>query len=234
MGDKNSISREELISKMEIGEVIQVNGQTSALKYWANIAGYNSGVLITSLPSPKKLDRGNVDYAELFPDNTSLVMRLIFDGVIYAFKSEVRGINLKACNLLMSSLPENIQIRKLRQGVRYPCVLQADFLLGETKFRGVLTNISEGGCLFRMKAAANAEAIRAMMDNDKATSLDVRFPFEDKDSSFEVKVKSIGDVSAVYLLLGLSYAEASQVADVVKKYLEFMQLEELSEYLVLT
>lgn len=231
MSDDGSILREQLITKMEMGTAIHISNSDSGLNYRARVAGYDRGILITSLPSAKQLQLDSPDYDEFFSDEMLLVMRLIVDGVIYAFKSEVLAINLKACKLLISSLPEKIQTRPLRMGVRYPCVLQAGFVLGETKYRGVLTNISEGGCLFRMKAVVDIESIKALVANDRESSLCVRFPFNDKDLSFEIKVKSVSNEETGYFLLGTLYSEPEKVVPVIKKYFEFMQLEELAEYL---
>ena len=233
MSGKDSISRERLISKVEIGTAIHINSESGSFKYRTNLAGYNHGMLLTGLPSEKQLDLKDVDYPVLFAKGTSVVMRLIIDGVIYAFKSEVQDIHQRACKILMSQLPETIQMRRLREGVRYPCVLQANFLLGETKYRGVLTNISEGGCLLTMKPGSYTELIKAQMKNEKPTSLDVRFPFEEKDCTFDVKVKSVGGTGSRNLLIGLSYVSEDQDLEVIRKYLDFMQLEELSEYLLL-
>ena len=232
MSDASSISREELISKVEVGAAIHINSESGSFKYRGSLAGYNNGMLLTGLPSEKQLDLKGVDYPALFAKDTSMVMRLIVDGVIYAFKSDVRDIHQSVSKILVSHMPETIQMRRLREGVRYPCVLQTNLLLGETKYRGVLTNISEGGCLLTMKAGSYTESIKTLMKNDKSTCLDVRFPFEEKDCTFDVKVKSIGDTSSGNLLVGLSYVTEGEDLEVIKKYLDFMKLEELSEYLL--
>lgn len=226
------IAREELVAKVAIGSAIHVIGDNGQLRYRANVAGYDSGILITSMPSLKQLQLDEVACGDLFQENMQLLMRLIVEGTIYAFKSEVRAVNLKSCKLLMSSLPKNIQMRKLRQGVRYPCMLQAGVVLGETKYRGILLNISEGGCLFRMKSTTKIDAIKTLIEKDVTSSLNVRFPFEDNSSSLYVKIKSVKEEASGDLLVGISYAE-KEANDVVKKYLDFMQLEELSQYLSL-
>lgn len=232
MSDEKIIAREELVAKVIIGSAIHVIGENGQLKYRANVAGYDSGILITSMPSSKQLQEDEVVYSDLFQEGMKLLMRLIVEGTIYAFKSEVRAVNLQSCKLLMSSLPKNIQIRKLRQGVRYPCMLQAGVVLGETKYRGILLNISEGGCLFRMKATTKVDAIKALIEKEVTSSLNVRFPFEDNNSSLYVKIKSVKEESSGDLLVGISFAE-KEASEVVRKYLDFMQLEDLSEYLSL-
>lgn len=230
----SDISREELIKKVDIGSTVHVTSEPGEIKYRANLVGYSSGVIITSLPTAKQMVKPEKDHEKLFPSGMLMILRLIVHGVIYAFKSQVHGVNLDYCKILLSSLPEKIQIRHLRARVRYPCVLQAGLIIGETKYRGVLTNISEGGCQLRMKIHVNIDTLKAMKENNKITSMDIRFPFEDQDNTFKVKIKSIVDSSAGYVLLGLSYKEIGNVADIIKKYLEFMQLEELSEYLQLS
>jgi hypothetical protein len=112
-------------------------------------------------------------------------------------------------------------------------VLEAGFVLGETKYRGVLINISEGGCLLRMKQSCDLENIKVLMENDKTSNLTVRFPFDSSDSSFDIKVKSLSQ-DAGYLLLGMFYADSEEAGAVIKRYLEYMQLQKLSEYLVLS
>jgi hypothetical protein len=232
MSEEKIVAREDLVAKVVIGSAIHVLGGNGQLKYRANVAGYDSGILITSMPSAKQLQIEEVVYSDIFIENMTLLMRLIVDGTIYAFKSEVRAVNLKPCKILMSSLPKNIQTRKLRQGVRYPCMLQAGVVLGETKYRGILLNLSEGGCLFRMKATTKVAAIKALIEKGITSSLNVRFPFEENNSSFLVKIKSVKEESSGDLLVGISYAE-KEASDVIKKYFDFMQLEELSEYLSL-
>jgi c-di-GMP-binding flagellar brake protein YcgR len=227
-----TISREDLIARIDIGEFVHVSSEVGGLKFRSAVVGYSDGVLITSLPSPSQLNT-QAPVGELFKDDMPLVMRLIVDGVVYAFKSQVRGINLKAGHFLFSSMPDKIQLRRLRSGVRYPCVLQAGLIIEQTKYRGVLINISQGGCLFQMKENASVDKLRAFREHNKMTQLSVRFPSESSDNSFDIYVKSVSPDSAGYLLVGVSFAEAGEAVKSVKKYLDFMQLEELSEYLLL-
>jgi len=232
MSTDTFIKRGELIAKTAIATGIHITG-SDGLKYRSKVVGYDSGLLITALPKAAQLPESATPFEQFLCADTALVMRLIVDGNIYAFSSKVKAIYQESSKLLLSSLPEKIQIRKLRAGVRYPCVLQAGFLLGETKYRGVLINISEGGCLLRMKLTSNTEGIKAIMENDKTSSLNVRFPFDSSDSSFYIKIKSFSQ-EANHILLGLSYADSEEAGGVIKKYLEYMQLEELSEYLTLS
>lgn len=232
MNKEKIISREELVSKVVIGSAIHVVGDNGQLKYRATVAGYEGGILMTSMPSSKQLKVDKIVYSDVFPEKMQLLMRLIVEGIIYAFKSEVRAVNVDPCKILMSSLPKNIQIRKLRQGVRYPCMLQAGVVLGETKYRGILLNISKGGCLFRMKATTKMSAIKVLIEKEVRSSLNVRFPFEDKISSLYVKIKSIKEELSGDLLIGISFVE-NEANDVIDKYMDFMQLEDLAGYLSL-
>jgi len=232
MSTDTFIGRGELIAKVAIATAIHITGG-GGLKYRSKVVGYDSGLLITALPAAAQLPESQTPFESFLGADTALVMRLIVDGNIYAFGSKVKVQYQEGCKLLLSSLPEKIQIRKLRAGVRYPCVLQAGFLLGETKYRGVLINISEGGCLLRMKLTSNVDGIKAIMENDKTSTLNVRFPFDSSDSSFHIKIKSLSQETG-HLLLGLSYADSEETAVVVKRYLDYMQLEQLSEYLTLS
>lgn len=233
MSKENYIRRDDLISKVAIGTAIHISGDNGSIKYRSSVVGYDNGVLLTSIPSAKQLPKEDSSYDDVFTEGLPLVMRLIIEGTIYAFSSDVRAIYLEKNKLLMSSLPEKIQTRQLRKGVRYPCVLQAGFVIGETKYRGVLINISEGGCLFRMKVSSKIEAIKSIMERDKTSSLNVRFPFDKSDSSFFVKIKSLSN-DAGHILMGMYYDDAVEVESTIKKYIEYMQLEELSEYLPLS
>ncbi|MFT5578745.1 MAG: hypothetical protein ACI9WS_001500 [Paraglaciecola psychrophila] len=226
------IERGELVARMPIATAIHITGD-DGLKYRSKVVGYDSGVLMTSLPNVAQLPEVEDPLETYFAAETVLVMRLIVDGNIYAFSSKVRTVYSEGIKLLLSSLPEKVQTRQLRGGVRYPCVLEAGFVLGETKYRGVLINISEGGCLLRMKQSCDLENIKVLMENDKTSNLTVRFPFDSSDSSFDIKVKSLSQ-DAGYLLLGMFYADSEEAGAVIKRYLEYMQLQKLSEYLVLS
>jgi c-di-GMP-binding flagellar brake protein YcgR len=231
--DNTSISRDDWLAKLALGTIIQVNNESGSLKYSSEISGYQKGLLITSLPSPEKLKLSLDDFKQHFSNDTALVIRMVVDGSIYAFRSPVKGVNTRACALLFSEVPDKIQVRRLRGGVRYPCVLQAGLLIGEVRYRGVLTNISAGGCLLQMKAKASTDDLKILKEQERATLMNVRFPFEDQDTAISVKVKSLAEDKQGQLSLGISFAEVGEVAFVVKKYLDFMQLEELSEYLFL-
>ncbi len=233
MEDNSSISRDDWLAKLALGTIIHVNNDAGTLKYSSDISGYQKGILISSLPSPDKLKLSLEAYKTQFSNDTPLVIRMIIGGSIYAFRSHIKGVNTRACSLLFSEVPEKIQLRRLRAGVRYPCVLQAGLMIGQTRYRGVLTNISEGGCLLQMKAKASTEDLQILKQQDRATQMTVRFPFEDQETTISVKVKSLSEDKQAQLALGISFAEVGEVSPVVKKYLDFMQLEELSEYLSL-
>ncbi|MEE8057542.1 MAG: PilZ domain-containing protein [Pseudomonadales bacterium] len=230
MAIATDIKREELAAKLDIGTTVHINNEDNTVKYSAYLVGYDHGTLITSLPTTKQLNKENISYDKLFVAQQPLIIRLIVNGVIYAFKSPIMAIHLEPCQLLLNSLPEKIQTKPLRQAVRYPCVLQAGFLIGDTKYRGAVTNISNQGCLFRMKTIANITSIKAMKENDNTSNLEIQFPFDQGMELLDVKVKSILE-DGENLLLGMALTGD---INVVEKYIESMQLEELTEFLTFT
>ncbi|MBL4826194.1 MAG: PilZ domain-containing protein [Spongiibacteraceae bacterium] len=228
MNNNTDIKPEELLAKLEIGTAIHVNTEDNAVKYRASLLGYDQSSLLTSLPGSKQLPIDKSAYFDLFSEQQVLIFRLITDGVIYAFKSIVLTTHTKYCKILLSSLPESVQARPLRKTVRYPCTLPGGFVIGETKYRGAVINISLSGCLFRMNALSNTAQLESIKANEHIAKLEVAFPLDQGGKSFDSTVRSIEEDSEGYLMLGMSFSDDETL---VEKYIEFMQLEELVPFL---
>jgi PilZ domain/Flagellar protein YcgR len=228
MTDATAHKREDFVAKLDMGTIIHISNEDNSLKYRTALVGCHQETLITSLPNSNQLPDENATYTDFFIEKNTLIARLIKAGFVYAFKSVVQAINTDHCKLLLSSIPEEVQARPLRQTVRYPCALQAGLIIGETKYRGAVTNVSLTGCLLRMKHISNRAQLDAMKSNKLPSTLEIKFPFNQKTKALQVYVKSINEESEGYLLVGMEFIDDTAI---VHQYIESMQLEELTEFL---
>lgn len=225
--DTHSINPAAMLAKLTIGALVQISSQDNTLKYLTRLIGVDgTRTLITPLPTPKQLKKESVTvvYDNLFFTDRPLVMRLIAEGTVFAFRSDVTAVNYTGCKLLLSSFPKEIQCQKLRRDARYPCALSAQCEVDEQTFDAVVVNISNGGCQVNFNHLDPSFELQEF--KDKILSVAIRFNPEQSSGALSTTVMSIQKLEASNIMLGLAFTQSEQS---VNDYLESLHLGEMAE-----
>jgi len=219
----------EKLPPIESGAVIQISDVNGVMKYVTRLVGVDGGVIISRLPSVSQLKKSGMGsdlliYRDTFFTKRKLVMRLISNGHIYAFETDVMDLFLQGGQLLMSSYPKLVQCRMLRKEPRYPCTLPATVTVGESSFSGVMINFSQSGGLFQRTEEIDQAVLLQAKDDDLDISLSLQLPFDDNPAQLKGKLMA---VSGNDKQIGLSFVEGEEV---IQRYITSLKLDSISEY----
>lgn len=217
------------LPKIEQGSVIQVSDATGELKYVSRFFGIDGQVIITRLPGASQLKKGGMGTDELtYRDNfkvkRKLVMRLISNGRIFAFETQVVDLFLKGGKLLMSSYPKQIQSRLLRKEPRYPCAIPAQLVTEGLTAESILINFSTGGGLLKVTEDEVLQSLVKVKNENQESILKLQLPFDESPSEVKVRVMS---VSTAEQQVGLSFIEGREV---IQRYITALKLDSISDY----
>lgn len=215
-----------MLAKLQLAALVQVSSLDGSLKYLTRLVGVDSNkVLITALPTPKQMKKETVDvvYDNLFFPEKKLVMRLIAQGSIFAFESEVIAVNYSGSKLLLSSFPTSIQSQALRRDARLPCALSCSCQYQGQAFTAVIVDISQGGCQLHFDPSQLSTSMADI--KDQHIQLRLRFYPEDAQHELTVKVIAYTKTSSTQASLGIAFIQAEAS---VQNYLDSLQLGDMS------
>ena len=222
----SAVSPATMLGKLELGALVQVSSHDGSLKYLTRLVGADSTkTLITALPTPKQLKKETVGvvYDNVFFPEKVLVMRLIAQGSVFAFESEVVAVNYSGCKLLLSNFPKQIQSQTLRQDARYPCALNAHCQLEQHSFDGVMVDISNGGGQLHFDPKTLGLKLEALKGQN--LSVDIRFNSEQQANNMQATIVTVQKIETQDVALGLAFVQPEQA---VRDYLDSLQLGEMS------
>ncbi|RTE66623.1 PilZ domain-containing protein [Amphritea opalescens] len=213
---------------LEQDSVIQVSDAGGCFKYISRFFGIDGKVIITRLPSVTQLSKNGMGsdeltYRDTFTKRRKLVMRIISNGRIYAFESEVIDLFLQGGRLLMTSYPDNIQSRSLRKEPRYPCAITAELVVGDATVSGIVINFSTGGGLLKLAEGGDLDVLQEARSEKTECLLKLRLPFDEKPSEVHCKVKSLSPEKQA----GLAFSGDNEVID---RYIHALNLESIGDY----
>ncbi len=212
--------------KFEMGSVVQINREDNEnIHFSTTLVGIDENhSVITSLPAQQFLPDG-ATYESIFTVGTMFEMKTIYDGQVVAFESSV--ISIYNNRLLISSYPEMIEARRLRQDTRFPCALSCDIRLNSKEFYGVISDISNGGCQMSVQHGTDYSLIEEALNTQDILELEVFFPFSEHPTVIAANVKSSTCLIDGACKVGLAFTTNQES---VRKYLESLQLDSVSPF----
>ncbi|WP_417225192.1 PilZ domain-containing protein [Amphritea sp.] len=214
---------------LEQDSVIQVSDAGGCFKYMSRFFGIDGKVIITRLPAVTQLIKSGMGsdeltYRDLFTKKRKLVMRIISNGRIYAFESEVIDLFLQGGRLLITSYPDNIQSRWLRKEPRYPCAITAELILKEQTLSGIMINFSSGGGLLKLTEDQDLTELQQAKTDKVECIIKLQLPFDDKPSEVHAKVMS---VSPVDQHAGMAFTADREL---ILRYINALKLESVGDF----
>jgi c-di-GMP-binding flagellar brake protein YcgR len=127
---------------MDIGSQVQIQFSENSDRFNAKFIGMDPGAyLILNLPNltevREQIFRGQV-----------IVVRYMTAGTVYGFESKVITLSLQPAKLLFLVYPEKIQTCEIRKHARFDCTFYCRAVVSGSTCRGIITNISLGGCQY--------------------------------------------------------------------------------------
>lgn len=150
-------------------------------------------------------------------------MRLVAQGSVFAFESEVTAVNYSGCKLLLSSFPKLIQSQVLRRDARFPCALTASCEYQGAQFKAVIVDISNGGCQMYLDSSDLALEIDEIKSQDML--LRIRLPVDEAVENINSTVMSVQKVKGHELSLGLAFKQPEKS---INDYINSLQLGDMS------
>jgi hypothetical protein len=94
--------------------------------------------------------------SKLFEKNHGIV-RYLFSGHVYAFHCTLLSVVTEPCRFSILSYPESVENMNLRKHERIPCIIAAEVSLNGRMNKGIVSNISMGGCSFEFDRSSQRE-----------------------------------------------------------------------------
>ena len=148
---------------------------------------------------------------------SSLKVRHTHLGDVYRFKTKVIGTNQKPFKVTYLSYPDVVEKIEFRDSQRVHCFFPATLAYNDMQVKGMVSDISLGGCKFRTDDIEQVEGLVLK----KEGSVTVRFPLLGLDGirAFDGKIKKIEfDVS---FSLGIGFRDLDEPSSgVITSYIE--------------
>ncbi len=166
---------------LEIGTLLMIETQGVANPVKGVFVGMVPGqYLIVQSPSAPVL-------ADQLREGGRLVVRYLFSGVVYGFKTSVKMLlNVEGQRLLFITYPLIVEEHNLRRYNRIEFHLPATIRIGNLEYQGDILDISLAGCGFNLKH----ESIPGIVMDEKV-ELCFRFPGLEDSTNWSGVVRNI-------------------------------------------
>ena len=155
---------------------------------------------------------------EQFYEDKPVRVRYIHEGNVYGFESRVVSLLVAPFRLLFLAYPENIETLNLRQCPRVDCYLPAGVVLSGKRYKGLVLNLSCGGCQVVVETRDQDSPPKIAVDED--ITLEFKMFASDKNMNLAGKVKNI-NVNDTRIYLGVKYNELSEdIKNDIQNYID--------------
>lgn len=126
---------------------------------------------------------------DLLAEGSSLIVRYAFLGDVCRFNTDVLGSNRNPFKVTFLSYPDVVEKIEFRETQRVHCLFPATLDYGELEIKGMITDISLGGCKFRTEAIEQIEGLMLKKEGD--VSLKFQLPGHAGTKRFSGKIKKV-------------------------------------------
>lgn len=122
-----------------------------------------------------------------------LVVRYLFRGSVYGFKTRLLKLLTDPARLAFVSYPSKIEEFTVRNNPRYECILPAETIFGGDQVELVIVDISLKGCrcVIKTSSVANREKLYSSIDIDRAIPLRINLPGKEDKLGITGKIRNI-------------------------------------------
>jgi hypothetical protein len=122
-----------------------------------------------------------------------LVVRYLFRGSVYGFKTRLLKLLAEPARLAFVSYPSKIEEFTVRNNPRYECILPAETVFGGDQVEVVIVDISLKGCrcVIRTSSVASREKLYSSIDIDRPIPLRINLPGREDKLGITGKIRNI-------------------------------------------
>ncbi len=226
LSDKN-ITRRILKNKdfcLEIGSKLLIDFDDQPVSFQTTLVGIEHGKYLL-LKVPGLLDRMGQDHFKI----KDLVIKSLYKGTIYAFRSKLMGIISKPSKLMFIEYPQKIEHHELRAHRRFKCSVVAQTEVECEERGGVIENISKGGCLCIIEASSTDKNLPPNRLNqgllNHTLPFRCRFPGSKQDIRFQGEIKNTRKKSDE-IAVGVQFVlldSADDAWDTINEYIRLIE-----------
>lgn len=93
-------------------------------------------------------------------------VRYLHDGTVYGFRTTILGVTEEPVRLTFLAYPRTIETINLRKEERVPCLLTAGAKIHGLMYKGVVLDISAGGCSFTFSLEEDEDIPELTVDDE--------------------------------------------------------------------
>ncbi len=198
---------------------IQVQMQLEGLgQAKANFIGMADGEFLI-LKTPPFQEIGS----KLYQKN-HVIIRYFHAGSVYGFRCTLIGLIKEPCRISILSYPETIECLNLRKHERIDCLVKGTIHLAgvsEESFRGIVYDISLGGCGLKLKQEESQECPKIEIGGKAVLFLEVRG--REEPMAFQSVIRRVQQDREV-ILLGLEFEheekEKDKVLEIIRDHMD--------------
>lgn len=124
--------------------------------------------------------------------NYSIIIRYLFKGSVYGFRSSVLNAISIPSALLFVTYPELIEGFNFRANPRFECILPAEATFGSKTFETVIVDISQDGCRCVIKTdSLDKDALYCAIDLEKTAYIGIMLPGADRRIYLKAAIRNL-------------------------------------------
>lgn len=160
---------------IELGTEILVESPRVSGRLRSQLVGMASGqYLIVKAPVTPELGALH----KVYPDGDELVLRYLYNGTVFGFRSLVIGAVTHPARLLFLDYPSSVDEHNIRNSPRLECFIPCRVDLGgEAQAEGTIIDISQTGCQVLLRS----DHLEAEIAQDAAVELHFFMPGKDTE-----------------------------------------------------
>ena len=146
-----------------------------------------------------------------------ITVRYIYGGNVYGFSSTIMSYVGKPALIVFVTYPASVEILSLRKAQRLECLLPAAIRMAGKEFRGVILDISVGGCRV---STEYEERDYIFIDVEKNVQLSFQLTGTAEDQIINGRVQNVRKDNKL-AEMGIQFdAENVEVIDKIKEYID--------------
>lgn len=207
---------------LEIGIRLLMDVDGLGLTFRSALVGIEHGKYLL-IKTPGAFDK---EADQDFFSARGVVIKTLYKGTIYAFRSRVLGVISEPSPLMFIEYPGRIEHHELRRHKRFKCSIVARAGRNGAERDGVIKNISKGGCRCVMENFCEAhQSVNDLLN--ETLVFQCRFPGSDQETGFEAQIRNAvmrsGEVA-----VGLKFLDLERNETVQKDIHDYIRLIEWS------
>ena len=151
----------------DVGDELIIQIEETNIRFKSNLVGVErDAYLIVKTPSISGI--GNKITA-----GDTVIVRYLSEGSVFGFESTIEGSIVRPARLVFIKYPKFVECKSIRRFKRISCNIPSTGEINGAEFKGMIVDISKGGCRFSCQLHRRNDASSIKIDDDVDLSLKV-------------------------------------------------------------